>query len=71
MNAKPNLGKGLSALLGDEISMLNSNTDNDTGLQNMQGYRKLPIALLVAQKDQPRKYFGRASLTRIGRIIEK
>ena len=70
MNAKPNLGKGLSALLGDEISMLNSNTDNDTDLQNMQGYRKLPIALLVAQKDQPRKYFAEQALQELAESLK-
>ncbi|MCH9853282.1 MAG: ParB/RepB/Spo0J family partition protein [Alphaproteobacteria bacterium] len=68
MNAKPNLGKGLSALLGDEISMLNSNADND--LQNMQGYRKLPIALLVAQKDQPRKYFAEQPLQELAESLK-
>ena len=70
MNAKPNLGKGLSALLGDEISMLNSNTGNDTDLQNMQGYRKLPIALLVAQKDQPRKYFAEQALQELAESLK-
>ncbi len=70
MNAKPNLGKGLSALLGDEISMLNANTDNDSDLQNMQGYRKLPIALLVAQKDQPRKYFAEQGLQELAESLK-
>ncbi len=69
MNAKPNLGKGLSALLGDEISMLNS-TDADNDLQNMQGYRKLPIALLVAQKDQPRKYFAEQPLQELAESLK-
>ena len=70
MNAKPNLGKGLSALLGDEISMLNSNADADNDLQNMQGYRKLPIALLVAQKDQPRKYFAEQPLQELAESLK-
>ena len=70
MNAKPNLGKGLSALLGDEISMLNSDANADADLQNMQGYRKLPIALLVAQKDQPRKYFAEQALQELAESLK-
>ena len=72
MNAKPNLGKGLSALLGDEISILNANADNNINadLQNIQGYRKLPIALLVAQKDQPRKYFAEQGIQELAESLK-
>ena len=51
---KSNLGKGLSALLGEEINILADNIDNNA---TQIGYRKLPIAMLTARNDQPRKFF--------------
>lgn len=50
---KNNLGKGLSALLGEEINILADNIDSNA---TQIGYRKLPIAMLSPRADQPRKF---------------
>ncbi len=70
MNAKPNLGRGLSALLGDEISVLdirnNTNIDNPRNI----GYRKLPIAMLNPRSDQPRNHFDEDALQELATSLK-
>ncbi len=71
MNAtKTNLGKGLSALLGDEINVLNNEQIDDTITQNSQGYRKLPIAMLSPRADQPRQYFSEDGLIELAESLK-
>ena len=68
MNAKTNLGRGLSALLGDEISIINdsANLKDDAN----RGYRKLPIAVLIANSHQPRSHFNEESLQELATSLK-
>ena len=68
MNAKTNLGRGLSALLGDEISIISDSTNlkNDAN----RGYRKLPIAVLIANSHQPRSHFNEESLQELATSLK-
>ena len=68
MNAKTNLGRGLSALLGDEISIINdsANLKDDAN----RGYRKLPIAILIANSHQPRSHFNEESLQELATSLK-
>ena len=68
MNAKTNLGRGLSALLGDEISIISdsANLKDDAN----RGYRKLPIAVLIANSHQPRSHFNEESLQELATSLK-
>ena len=68
MNAKTNLGRGLSALLGDEISIISDSTNLKDDAN--RGYRKLPIAILIANSHQPRSHFNEESLQELATSLK-
>ncbi len=59
---KKRLGRGLAALIGDD-------TSEDAVLQDVRTLRHMPIELLKASPNNPRKHFAQAELEEIANSI--
>lgn len=66
MNKKHGLGKGLNALIPEELN--DSEGDNEDNSSNI---KKIPINLIRANEDQPRKNFENESLMSLAKSIEE
>lgn len=65
------LGRGLSALLGEEVKV--STADNVTALQpkrGEQGLKELPLDLMMPNPDQPRTYFDTDLIEELSQSIK-
>lgn len=65
--SRPSLGRGLSALLGDNIHEAPVTGTPDTG----SGVRMLPVSALTPHPDQPRRHFDDESLDELARSIAR
>jgi len=66
------LGRGLSALLGEEVKVATSN-DNVTALQPKRddlGLKELPLDLMVPNPDQPRRFFDSTLIDELAQSIK-
>jgi ParB family chromosome partitioning protein len=61
---KKRLGRGLAALIGDD-------TTEDAVLQDIRSLRHLPVELLHASPNNPRKYFADADLDDLAKSIRE
>lgn len=67
------LGRGLSALLGEEVKVSSSGADNVTALQpkrGEQGLKELPLDLMMPNPDQPRTYFDTDLIEELSQSIK-
>ena len=59
---KKRLGRGLAALIGDD-------TSEDAVVQDVRSLRHMPIELLKASPNNPRKHFAEADLDELANSI--
>lgn len=63
--ARPGLGRGLSALLGDGAQP----EENERGHEAPQNVRTMPVSALSPHPGQPRRHFDEAALNELAESI--
>ncbi|MCD2323537.1 ParB/RepB/Spo0J family partition protein [Sphingomonas sp. IC-56] len=66
--ARPGLGRGLSALLGD--SLPEAPVSGDPGAGTPSGVRQLPVSAMAPHPGQPRRYFDEDALDDLAQSIK-
>jgi ParB family chromosome partitioning protein len=70
-NNKRRLGKGLAALIGEEIEAEVPTNINEQILKNTTGLRSIPVAFIQASPNNPRKIFSETEIDELSKSLKE